>query len=138
MANRSRSRCRMADCASSTNLAETLKVPCGASNAGAGDDGSNSSGSLPRMVHVTSEGATSLSASARAALRQPSKSVSLSSVMRCIELYSLYRSSCPDLIRASITLHKNLAKVMDCRVKFSDRGNHRRFSAVYGDMADTS
>src|SRR5271170_1614871 len=83
MANRSGSRCRIADCASSTNLAETLKVP-GASGRGVAVGGANNSGVWPGAVHVTSDGLTSFSTSARAALRQPSKSVSPSSVMKCI------------------------------------------------------
>jgi len=36
---------------------------------------------------------------------------------RCALLYPQTRSSCPDLIRASINLQKTLANKMDCRVK---------------------
>ena len=46
--------------------------------------GSSRSGLLPRTVQVTSDGFITFSTSARAALRQPSKSVSLSRVMRYI------------------------------------------------------
>src|ERR1700712_4787633 len=78
----------MADFANSMNLADTLKVMCGVSRGVADEDCSNSSGSLPCTVHVTSAGATLFKASVRAALRQPSKSVSLSREMRCIDLKS--------------------------------------------------
>src|ERR1700710_859442 len=65
------------------NFPDTLKVlPCGGSDGGAVD--SNNSGALPSPRHVTPAGFTSLSASARAALRQPTKSVSPSRVMKCI------------------------------------------------------
>src|ERR1043165_911477 len=64
------------------NLADTLKVPCGSS----GGVGANSSGASPATRHITSDGFTSFSANARAALRQPSKSVSLSRVVWCMFL----------------------------------------------------
>jgi hypothetical protein len=56
-------------------LAETVKVLCG-SDGGTMADGSNNSGELPCTLHVTLDGKTLLRISARADLRQPSKSVS--------------------------------------------------------------
>jgi len=63
------------------NLPDTLKVPLRASS-----DWSNSLGAFSRTIHVTSDGFTSFSANARAALRQPSKSVSRARVMVGIQL----------------------------------------------------
>ena len=70
--------------------ADTLKVPSGGSSGGA--VGSNSSGASSATFQVTSDGFTSFSASARAALRQPSKSVSLSRLMMCISLLPSLRA----------------------------------------------
>ena len=77
----------MPDGASVTILVGEHLQKCGGS--GGGVVGSNSSGASPRTRQVMSAGLTSFSTSARAALRQPVKSVSLSRVMKCIG-YSLY------------------------------------------------
>src|SRR4051812_49352928 len=75
----------MADFASSTNFAGTLKVPRGTSS-GVSTGGSNevgsSAASCPCTVHITSDGLAPLCTSVRAAFRQPSKSVSLSRVTK--------------------------------------------------------
>jgi hypothetical protein len=68
---------------------------------------------------TSSDGFTSLSASARAALRQPSKSVSHSRVMVCIEpsLDSRHARACPGLSRASTPFLSSEAKNVDGRDK---------------------
>src|SRR6476619_1307433 len=86
MAKRLISRCRIADCASSTNFAGTLKLVFALAgsvgNSSACD--ANNSGCLLLTRQVTSAGFTPFSTKFRAAVRQPSKSVSLSRVMKCI------------------------------------------------------
>ena len=74
--------------------------------------GSNSSGSSPCTRQVTSDGFTSFSASVRAALRQPSKSVSLSRVMKCMLILSS-TPSLPSEAKQSTSPH---AEDVDCFV----------------------
>ena len=69
-------------------------------------------GRVAATLHVTSDGFTSFSASARAALRQPSKSVSLSRVMWC--MLSLTPRHCEE--RSDEAIHVSARGSMDCFV----------------------
>src|SRR5690349_5893710 len=83
----------MAIRASSTNLAGTLNAADGASGGGVVACASNNPGSAPRTDQLTSAGVMPLTANARATLRQPSKSVSLSRMMWCMMLLRFSSSS---------------------------------------------